>query len=247
LRASALLFVAAIIGAEVIALAVGPVAGAACDAVVLVAILNAYAAAPDRPESRLFPALALAPLLRLLSLTIPNRHIADIWWYAMVGAPLLLAVFPAGRVVPVSWPGLRIRRMDVRSQMPIALIGVPLGIAAYEILKPDAVISPLGAASAVGGSVILIVFAALPEELVFRGLIQGAAREVFGPLGLLIVSVLSAGLYIGSESVAYVAFMGAVALALSFEVDRTGLIWGAIVARSLIDIGLLLAWPAVLG
>jgi uncharacterized protein len=241
------LYVAGIIGAEVIAVVVGPVAGAACDAALILALLNSCALAPDRPESPLLGFLALAPLLRLLSLTMPYRHVAEIWWYALVGAPLLLAVFIATRAIPVRWPGLRLRRGDVPLQLGIALTGVPIGAAAYEILTPDPLISPLTVWTLIGGSVLLIVFSAVAEELVFRGPLQWAARELFGSLGLVMVSALFAALYIGSLSVAYVAFAGAVGLWFAFVVDRTELIWGAIGAHALWNIGLLVVWPAVHG
>jgi uncharacterized protein len=241
------LYVAAIIAAEAIASAVGATAGAACDAILLYALLNSCVVAPDRPESRLFPFLALVPLLRLLSLSIPSRHVAEIWWYAMVGAPLLLGAFLAARAVPITWPGLGLPKGSVRIQTAIALAGAPLSLAAYEILKPGSLISPLTAPSLVGGSILLIVFSAFPEELVFRGLLQGAARDFFGTLGLAIVSVLYAGVYIGSMSAAYVAFSGVVGFGLAIAVDRTGVLWGAVGARALLTIGLLLVWPTVHG
>lgn len=246
-RVIVVLYVAAIIGAEVIAVAVGPVAGVACDAAVLLALLNSYAFAPDRSESRCLAFLALAPLLRVLSLTLPNRHVAEIWWYAMAGAPLLLGAYLAAREVPVSWPGLRFRRDGALTQAAIALAGVPLGVAAYEILTPSPLIAPLTAPSLVGGAVILVVFSAFAEELVFRGLLQGAALALFGRFGLVIVGVLYAGLYIGSLSVGYVAFIGVVGLALAIAVERTGVLWGAIGAHALLNIGLLLVWPTVHG
>jgi uncharacterized protein len=246
-RTIVLLYVAAIIGAEAIASAVGVVAGAACDAILLYAMLNSYVVAPNLSESRLFPFLALVPLLRLLSLTMPSRHVAEIWWYAMVGAPLLLGAFLAARAVPIAWPGLRFRREAAPMQAAIALAGAPLSLAAYEILTPAPLISPLTAPSLVGGSLILILFSAFPEELVFRGLLQGAAREFFGGLGPVVVSVLYASLYIGSMSAAYVAFAGAVGLALAVAVNRTGVLWGAVGAHALLNIGLLLVWPTVHG
>jgi membrane protease YdiL (CAAX protease family) len=244
-QAVALLFVAGIIGAEAIAVAIGAVAGAACQAVLLLAILNTYAFTAGRPESRLLPFLALAPLLRILSLTMPNRHIAEVWWYPLIGAPLLLAAFLTVRAVPVAWPGLGIRRKGLAVQAAVVLAGAGLSAAAYEILTPSALVSPVTVPTVLGASVLLLFFSAFPEELIFRGFLQGAAREVFGGAGLVITSALYAGLYIGSMSVAYVAFMGAVGLALAIVVDRTGVLWGAIGAHALLNIGLLLVWPAV--
>jgi uncharacterized protein len=246
-RKAVLLYVAAIVVAEAIASAVGAVAGAICDAVLVFAMLNSFAIAPQRPEGRILPFLALAPLLRILSMAMPSRHVAEIWWYPMIGAPLLLGAFLAVRAVPISWPGLGLRRNAVPVQTAIALAGAPLSLLAYEILKPEPLISPLHAPSLAGGSLLLVAFSALPEEVLFRGLLQSAARELFGPLGLAAVSVLFAGLYIGSMSALYVVFIGVVGLALAVAVDRTGVLWGAVGAHALLNIGLLLVWPTVQG
>jgi uncharacterized protein len=245
-RALVLVYVAALIGAEATGAAVGAVPGAAFHAVVLFALLNTYAIAPDRPAARVLPVLALVPLLRLFSLTMPSRHFAEIWWYAMVGAPLLLAAFLATRAVPVAWPGLRLGRRALPLQAAIALAGAPLGLAAYGILTPAPLISPLTAPRLLGGAFILIVFSAFLEELIFRGLLQGAARELFGRFGLVIVSVLYASLYVGSLSAPYVGFVGVVGLMFAVAVERTGILWGAVGAHALMNIGLLLVWPTVL-
>jgi hypothetical protein len=246
-RAIVLFYVAALIGAEVIAAAVGPVSGAACHAVVLLALLNTYAISPDLPEGRLLALLALVPLLRILSLTMPNRHVAEIWWYGMVGVPLMLGALLAARLVPTAWPDLSIRREQLLAQVAIALAGAPLGVAAFEILTPAPVISPLTAPSFLGGAFILIVFSAFLEELIFRGLLQRGARELFGGLGLVIVSVLYASLYVGSLSAPYIAFVGAVGLMFAVAVERTGILWGAVGAHSLLNVGLLMVWPTVHG
>jgi membrane protease YdiL (CAAX protease family) len=246
-RTVVLLYVFAIAGAEAVASTIGPVAGAACHAMVLVAILNDYAFAPESPGSSVFPCLALAPLLRLLSLTMPSRHVAEVWWYAMVGAPLLLGAFLAARAVPVTWPGLRLRKRGVPVQIAIALTGAPLGLAAYEILSPAPLVSPAAFPTFFGACVILILFSALPEEVIFRGLLQGSVRELFGVVGLVIVSGLYAALYVGSMSAEYVAFAGGVALVFAIAVDRTGMLWGAVAARALVNIGLLLVWPTLYG
>ena len=126
-------------------------------------------------------------------------------------------------------------------------MGAPLGVAAYEILTPAPLISPLTVPTVIGGSLLLIVFSAFPEEFIFRGLLQGEARRLFGMLGLAIVSGLYAGLFLGSMSAVSVAFMGAVGLGLAVAVDRTGVLWGAVGAHALLNIGLLLVWPSVAG
>jgi membrane protease YdiL (CAAX protease family) len=142
---------------------------------------------------------------------------------------------------------LSIRREQLPAQVAIALAGAPLGIAAFEILTPAPVISPLTGPNFLGGAFILIVFSAFLEELIFRGLLQRGARELFGRLGLVIVSVLYASLYVGSLSAPYIAFVGAVGLMFAVAVERTGILWGVVGAHSLLNVGLLMVWPTVHG
>jgi uncharacterized protein len=238
-------YVSAIMAAEAVAIAVDGVAGAICHAGVLLALLMTYSLTAHRAHSHLIYLLALVPLLRILSLTMPTRHVAEIWWYPMVGAPLLLAAFLATRAVHVPWPGLRMRRKDASYQAAIALTGAPLGVAAYAIMTPEPLISPLSVPRLLVGVIVLVVFSALAEEIVFRGLLQGAAREAFGVFGILIVGLLYSSIYAGSLSAAYMGFSGAVGIALAAAVDRTGVLWGAVGARALVIVGLLLVWPVL--
>src|SRR5881227_941054 len=87
-----LAYSAAIAVAEVIGVLVGVIPALLCHAILLPVLLNHYALSDRAPYRRILPVLALAPLLRILSLSIPFGQVPQIYWYAMIGTPLLVAV-----------------------------------------------------------------------------------------------------------------------------------------------------------
>lgn len=246
-RATVLVCVGAIVAAQGVAAAIGPVAGAMCSAVVLAAVLSSYVLADPLPERRILPLLGLVPLLSLFSFAAPTRDVPMIWWYPMVGAPFLIAVFLAGRLDRVSWSSLLLRAGGMRAQAGVVAAGVPLSGAAYAILRPEPLISPLTPAGFVGGALVLTLFSAFAEEVVFRGLLQDAAGELLGGAGTVVVGVLFASLYTGSLSALYVAFVGGVGLVFAGVVERSGVLWGVVGAHAILNVGLLIVWPSVYG
>jgi uncharacterized protein len=253
------LYVAAIAGAEVVTAFGGTTAGAICHAAVLLVLVDHYVltGADPEPEDRApgeagvasaLPALALVPLLRIISLTTPVGDVSRIWWYALAGAPLLCGALLTQRLL-----GLRARDLGLppRSwppQLLIALAGVPLGLAAYAIADPEPIVSGSRVPELAGGSLLLIVFSGFTEELVFRGLVQRSLVATLGPLpGLSLASVTFAATYLGTHSAGYVALVAAVGLAFGICVHRTGSLAGVGLAHGLLSAGAVVVWPAVLG
>jgi uncharacterized protein len=257
-RLSLPLYAAVAAGAEAVVAYVDVTLGLVFEGVLLCALLLHYVTAIHRlprdpfarsPAERLLdalPALALLPLLRILSLSVPVEGASVITWNAMVGAPLLLAAVLTMRALElprhevglglVSWPG----------QLQIALAGIPLGLSAYVILRPDEA-AAVGSAGWVAGFPVLIVFAGLALELVFRGLIQSCLADVFGRSAIVLSSVLFAATFLGSDSAGYALFMGLVGGVFGWSFQRTGSIVGISLAHGLLYVGLLLVWPAILG
>ncbi len=243
-QAAAAAFVAAIAGAEILGELTSVVAGAAVDGLVLVVLLNAALLGLVRPASLLPPVLALVPLMRILSVALPLKQMSQLAWYPLVGVPLLLGIALAARTVGHEQPAPRSRWISVPVQLAVALLGIPLGAAAYSILHP-APIQPLTVRGIVLATVVLFLFAALVEELIFRRLLQDVIVRLFGTIGILFVSALYASTFAGSMSGAYIAFMGAVGLGFALTVRWTGGLWGVIVAHTFLLVGLLVVWPAL--
>jgi CAAX protease family protein len=264
LRAVGLAYLVAVAAAEA-SLAFANVAyGLAGHALVLVMLLGLAVLAPERPSSGeaqldaldVLPVLALVPLLRIVSLTTPVPDLSPIYWYAATGGPILLAIALTVRFlgrdriremtpIPSSRNGFAALWSPL--QGAIALSGVPLGLIAYLLLRPEPLEARPGPGFFVVGVVILVVFTGLTEELLFRGLLQSVFVELFGGIGVVLAAILSATMYLGTGSASFVVFAALVGLSFGVRVRQTGSLAGVILAHGLISVELLLVWPYVLG
>jgi membrane protease YdiL (CAAX protease family) len=230
--------------AEAIGVFVLPLAGMLCQALLVPALLAHYLAAEGAPHRRILPALTLVPLLRVLSLIMPVKFIPPIYWYALIGIPLLVAIVQTARLLELTPAQLGLHLRSWPLQLGIALGGAPLSLLAFLILQqgPAPAVSFNGAGVAVGVA-ILIVFTGFVEELLFRGLLQHVAGEVFGPMGFLLSGLLFAIVYLGSLSGGYIVFVAVAGLVFGWCVRRTGSIWGVVGAHSMISVGVAYVWP----
>ena len=96
---AALTYLAALIIAEAFTTLIEPRAGLSMHGVILTALLTHAGLCPRGDQGRFLSCLAIAPLIRLLSLMMPLNDYPTIYWYVVVGVPLLLAVFIAARAV----------------------------------------------------------------------------------------------------------------------------------------------------
>jgi membrane protease YdiL (CAAX protease family) len=243
-RAWTIAFAFALAGAEVLGVLAGVSAGAAVDGAILLVLLNASVLGLVRPASLLAPTLALVPLLRILSVALPLRQVPQLAWYPLVGVPMLVAIALAAGTVGITRPAARLGRAGVPVQLVVGLAGVPLGAAAYAILRPPAIVA-FTWPKVVLAALVLLVFAALVEELIFRRLLQDVVLRLFGLPGLLLSSGLYGAVYAGSLSVEFAAFMGGVGLLFALAARWTGALWGVVAAHTLLTVGLLVVWPAV--
>jgi len=243
------LYVAAIAIAEALIAFAAPLAGTVLYAFVLLIIINhdAWLRAQSASESGVLMTLALLPVLRIASLTMPLTELPEIAWYAAVGTPVLFAATLASL-----WCGLT--RADIglvlpswRPQAAVAATGVPLGLVAYLVAEPSAVAGTSGVPGMIAGALMLFVFVGLLEELVFRGMVQTVFEGALGLPGVFWSTMLFTVMYVGARNAAFVALMAAVGLAFGWFVRRTGSIVGVAAAHGLLASGLLIAWPQLIG
>jgi membrane protease YdiL (CAAX protease family) len=251
-RAWAAYLVAAAIGEAL--LSAFPTATAAIDASVLVAALSQFGWAQRSPLAigdpsiRVLPAVALLPLMRLLSLTMPAPALVPISWVALAGAPLLLAVSTAARLAyltvrdmglatpPRGWLGLAVIAVSIPVGLCLAPF-VPAGVA-------HSAQSPVTAGLAALG---LVACAAIPEELIFRGVLQPLVVRRLGSIGVVLVAVVHATTYAGTGSALVMALMGGMSLVYGLEVARSGSLWPPLVGHSLLTVCSAVVAPLVGG
>ncbi len=136
--AISLVYLVCISIAEAITTLVEPQLGMLLHGIVLVALLIHGSLIHRGVLRRFLILLSIAPLIRILSLSLPLQKIGLplIYWYMVIGMLLFLAAFIAGRVTDLrgnrigwswrSWP----------LQIAVSLIGFGLGYIEYLILKP---------------------------------------------------------------------------------------------------------------
>jgi membrane protease YdiL (CAAX protease family) len=208
----------------------------------LVLLLVQYAQSKHAPYSRLLPALALLPLLRILSLTMPTSQAPQIVWYGAIGIPLLLAAGMTAALLGLSLASLGFVRTRILPQAAIALSGPVLGLGAYLIARPDPLVTGTGI-EVVAAALVLATCTGLAEEFIFRGILQAVVQETFYRTGIFYVAALYAVMHIASLSWGYALFMGGVGLFFSWCVRRTQATWGVVLAHSALSITLFLVWP----
>jgi membrane protease YdiL (CAAX protease family) len=249
--ATVLLTLAAFSVAEGITVFTDPVTGVALHAATLSALLLVSGAGAragaQQPLGRLLYALALVPLIRIVSLAMPLGRFEQEYWFLAAGLP----VFVGGGVV-LSHLGIRLGDVGVRlprsgplPELLIVLFGFALGFGEYRILRPEPLIEELTLRQFVVPALILLVFTGVLEEFVFRGILQRTAAQALGSstLAIVYVSLIFAVLHIGYRSVSDFAFVFAIALLYGWVVRKTGSIIGVSVSHGITNITLFLLMP----
>lgn len=248
------LYMAGIVCAEACTAFVRADLGIAMYALVLAVLVNHHVFVSGRPvelsgsEDRGRPedvllALALVPLLRILSLTMPISELSQPYAYVFTGVPLLLATLLAARAINSSQLWTRLRRHS--GQGLVALTGIPLGLVAYVIIRPQPI--ETGWVAIVVTCVGLVLFSAAVEELLFRGVLQNALYAAFGPVGVLGSPVLFAAVYLGARPVGYAAFAGGMGLLFTWFAFRTRSLLGVVLSHAIVNLSAVVIWPGLIG
>ena len=178
---------------------------------------------------------------------MPLSDFTQIYQYLLTSIPLFVAIFVAIRLLNFGASDVSFRLGKLPVQGLVALTGIGFGIAEYYILRPEPLISTLTLREVLLPALILLVATGFVEELAFRGVIQRAFGETFGPGGWVYVAVLSSVLYIGYLSAMEWFFMLVVGLFFGWIVQRTGSLLGVVLSHGIANICLYLVIPLTLG
>jgi membrane protease YdiL (CAAX protease family) len=230
--------------AEILTALVEPRLGLLLHSLLLTGALVYGARCCDRPAYRFWTGVSLAPLIRLVSLSLPLRSVPLMYWYLIISVPLYVATFIVRRLIlrmPWDQVGLHGRGLTLQIMMPF--LGLPLGMLEYWILRPVPLISGWNLGEFLTAALILLVSTGLVEELIFRGVMQQVAIETMGKWGLVYVSAIFAALHTGYRSLTDVFFVFGVALLFGWLVQRTRSIVGVSLTHGFINIWLFLIAP----
>jgi hypothetical protein len=240
-------YLAAIILAEWLTTLRSPALGVTLHALILLGLLIHSALSQQRTRQRMLATLAMAPLIRVVSLSLPLADYTAYLWYMIVGAPLLLSALMVTRYSGYRLSEIGLRFTKLPWQLLVGLSGIGLGYLEYSILHPQPLVQSFSLEQIWLPALILILFTGLLEEFIFRGLMQNAFTAGLGKrLGLVYVSVVFAVLHFGYLSVVDVVFVFGVALFFGWVTLRTGSIWGVTLAHGLTNVSLFLIYPFIL-
>jgi membrane protease YdiL (CAAX protease family) len=188
-------------------------------------------------------ALLVPPLVRLISLTLPLAQIEPVWRYAAAGVPMGFAAILIARASGLSLADLGLRWRGSLWQISVVLISVGLGFVEFTILRP----APLGSLpwtlAGAGPALLLGLSTSLPEELIFRGLLQTALRPVLARWTVLYAAAVFAVLHIGYRSATDLVFVFCVGLIFGVVFERTRSIIGTTIGHGVANVVLFFVAP----
>ena len=202
----------------------------------------------DRPQHRFLLALALVPLIRVVSLALPLLDFPLVYWYLITSVPLFAAAAVVMRLLGMGRRDLGFSpRVSIRHwllQILFGLGGLLLGYVEYLILRPDPLVPSFTWQQIWLPALILLISTGNLEELIFRRIMQRTAIEQLGPWpGVVYVALFFAVLHIGYHSLADILFVFAVGVLFGEFVRRTGSLVGVTLAHGLTNIALFLIVP----
>ena len=237
-------YLAWLTAAELISTLGDPRLGLLLHAGLLVALL--YHASRDLhdPLHQLLLTLSFAPLIRLLSFSLPLASFPQIAWYFIVSLPLFVAAYLIYRLLGYNRHDIGLRIGSLPIQLLVGLTGLTFGYVESRILAPAPVAPALTWQDLWMPALILLISTGFLEELIFRGLMQHAGQQVLGRVvGILYIATVFAVLHVGYQSVLDVVFVFAVAVFFGWIVDRSRSLLGVTIAHGLTNITLFLIMP----
>jgi membrane protease YdiL (CAAX protease family) len=241
--------------AEVLATLVAPLIGIPIHALTLIAIFINSALELNQRRRRFILALSLAPLIRILDMSIPKDVIlsvieneAQMIWvaYSVVGFLLFVSAFVTIRITNLDPKRVGFSFGKLHHQVGFGLVGIPLGFIEYLILKPAPQVASFSIHDIWLPIVVITLFTGVLEEVIFRGILQQVAIANYGRFGFTFVSLVFAVLHLGYQSVLDVFFVFFVAMIFSWYVNKTNSLLGVSIAHSITNIGLLIIFPNIL-
>lgn len=242
-----ILYLVGITLAELATTFLDPSFGLVTHSFLLVLILVHAALTNNQVLQTLLLSLIIAPLIRLLSLSLPLSNFPYFSWYIIVSVPIFVATFTAMRALgySASYVGLRLRWREIPVQLMIALTGLIFGFAEYAILRPTPIVTTLTWELFITYGLVLLIGTGLMEELVFRGLMQRTAERAIGRWSIIYIALIFTALHIGWQSAIDLLFVFIAGIFWGFVAYSTRSIVGVTISHGITNIMLFVVLPAL--
>jgi uncharacterized protein len=230
--------------AEIVTLTMGATVGVLVHAAVLVGLV----ALSMRPVAtqRLTLAIAVLPLIRVLSLALPAAIVPVVYWYLEIGLAGTEAVLLVMRRLNLTPHDVGLRRAPAAEIATVGAIGAVLGIPAYLIAGRLDLGHGGGLVGLAIASAVVVIFVGFFEELLFRGLIQSAGTALFSRGGVVLSVGATVLMYSASLNPRYIIFAAVVATFFGLVTRRSGSIAGPIAGHAALALMQLVALPILL-
>ncbi len=241
-----IVYLLALIGAELLTTYVNKTWGLAAHTVILFALLVNAAMVESSDFSNLLRSMMPIPIIRIVGLSIPMMQIKPLYWFPIVAIPLFAASIVIMRSQNLTMKDVGLVLGNIKIQLLIAATGFFTGIIEFFILKPDPLISQFTPLLLIGAFFILLISTGLAEELLFRGILQNNTTNMFGAaFGLIYTSLIFTTMHIGWIYFADLVFVFCVAMFYGFCLIKTKSILGITVAHGISNSMLFLVMPFV--
>jgi membrane protease YdiL (CAAX protease family) len=242
----ALLYLVGITVAELLTALIEPRVGLLLHGILLLVVLLHTARSWDQPERELLLTLSFAPLIRLLSLSLPLGGFPLVYWYLITSVPLFASVMVAMRTLGFTLHTIGLTSRKLGWQVAVSATGLAFGLMEYQILRPNPLARALTWNQLLLPATILMVSTGFMEEVIFRGLMQRASTDTLGRFSVPYVAAIFAVLHVGYKSLLDVVFVFGVALFFGYVTNKTRSILGVSISHGLTNIVLFLVAPFLL-
>ena len=166
-------------------------------------------------NNRIYPALMLMPLFRLLNVAMPVFFNLTLYSYSMVYAPMFIPIY---FLVKDGFVGRLEAGMTFNGfwyYFPLAIsVGLALGWGEYNVIHPQLLTPGANVKDVLILAATMIFFVGVVEEFIFRSSLQTVLEERLGSIaGLLLASVIFGFMHSGYQmplELFYVSFAGVI-------------------------------------
>ena len=166
-------------------------------------------------DNRIYPALMLMPLFRLVNVAMPVFFDLTLYSYFMVYAPMFIPIY---FIVKDGFIGRVEAGLTFKGfwfYLPLAIsVGFVLGWGEYNVIHPQLMTAGASIKDILILIITMIFFVGIVEEFIFRSSLQTVLEARLGPIaGLLLASVIFGFMHSGYRlplELLYVSFAGVV-------------------------------------
>ncbi len=243
-KITAVVYLLGLIGAELSVTYFNKELGLVLMTVILFALLVNSSFNVSYNFSLMLRSMMALPMIRIIGLSIPLMQVQPLYWFPVIAVPLFAASYTIMKSQGLTRTHVGLIWGNKKVQLLIALTGIVLGTVEYIILQPKPLIATFNPVTLLTAAIVLTISTGLAEELLFRGIIQKNAENVYGTLiGLFYTAMLFTALHIGWNSFYDLIFVFSVAMFYGYAFLKTRSIVGITLSHGLSNTFLFLVVP----